>query len=48
MPLFENIVVPVPDHNIQEINKLIFNFIWAGKPPKINRNTITGGRKMAD
>ena len=38
-------VLPVPDHYIQEINKLIFNFIWAGKPPKIKRNTIIGKKK---
>jgi len=38
-------VLPVPDHYIQEINKLIFNFIWAGKPPKIKRNTIIGEKK---
>ena len=46
-------VLPVPDHYIQEINKLILNFIWAGKPPKIKRNTIigekkNGGLKMCD
>ena len=46
-------VLPVPDHYVQEINKLIFNFIWAGKPPKIKRNTIIGekekgGLKMCD
>ena len=35
-------VLPVPDHYIQEINKVMFNFIWAGKPPKIKRNTIIG------
>ena len=38
-------VLPVPDHYFQEINKLIFNFIWAGKPPKIKRNTIIGEKK---
>ena len=38
-------VLPVSDHYIQEINKLIFNFIWAGKPPKIKRNTIIGEKK---
>ena len=38
-------VLPVPDHFIQEINKLIFNFIWAGKPPKIKRNTIIGKKR---
>ena len=41
-------MLPVPDHYIQEINKLIFNFIWAGKPPKIKRNAIIGEKKMAD
>ena len=40
-------VLLVPDHNIQEIKKLFFNFTWAGKPPKIKRNTIIG-EKMAD
>jgi len=38
-------VLPVPDHYIQEINKLIFNFIWQGKPHKIKRNTIIGEKK---
>ena len=38
-------VLPVPDHYIQEINKLTFNFLWAGKPPKIKRNTIIGEKK---
>ena len=39
-------VLPVPDHYIQDINKLIFDFVWAGKPPKIKRNTfIIGGKK---
>jgi len=46
-------VLPVPDQYIQEINKLIFNFISAGKTPKIKRNTIigetkNGGLKMCD
>ena len=46
-------VLPVPDHYVQEINKLIFNFIWAGKTSKIKRNTIigetkNGGLKMCD
>ena len=38
-------VLTVPDRCIKEINKLIFNFIWAGKPPKIKRNTIIGENK---
>ena len=35
----------VPDRYIKEINKLIFYFIWAGKPHKIKRNTIIGEKK---
>ena len=38
-------VLPVPVHYIQEINKLTFDFIWAGKPPKIKRNTLIGNKK---
>ena len=40
-------------HVVDETNKLIFNFIWEGKPPKIKRATIIGeksdgGLKMID
>ena len=38
-------MLPVSDHYIQEINKIIFNLIWAGKPPEIKRNTIIGEKK---
>ena len=38
-------VLPVPDHYIREINKLIFNFIWQGEPTKIKKNTIIGEKK---
>ena len=43
----------VPPHVIVEANKLIFNFIWEGKPPKIKKSTIigekvNGGLKMTD
>jgi len=31
-----------PDHFIKEVNSLIFNFVWNGKPDKISRNTIIG------
>ena len=46
-------VLAVPEHFIEKINKLTFNFIWAGKPPNIIRNTIVGeqedgGLKMCD
>ena len=43
--IYSALVLPVPDHYIQEINRLIFNFIWQGKPPKIKRNTIIGEKK---
>ena len=43
--IYSALLLPVPDHYIQEINKLIFNFIWQGKPPKIKRNTIIGAKK---
>ena len=39
-------VLAIPDHYIQEINKITFNFIWEGKPPKIKKNTIIGEKKM--
>ena len=38
-------VLTVPVHYTQEINKLTFNFIWLGKPPKIKRTTIIGEKK---
>jgi len=31
-----------PDQFIKEVNSVIFNFIWSGKPDKISRNTIIG------
>lgn len=33
-------VVPVEEFTIQQINKVIFSFIWANKVEKINRNTL--------
>lgn len=41
-------VLTVPQHYIQEIDKLIFNFIWVGKPPKIKRNTIIGEKEKGE
>ena len=38
-------MLAIPDHYIQEINKITFNFIWEGKPPKIKKNTIIGEKK---
>ena len=31
-----------PDKFLKDLNSIIFNFIWSGKPDKISRNTIIG------
>ena len=31
-----------PTHFIQELDSLVFNFIWSGKPDKVKRKTIIG------
>ena len=47
-------VLFVPDSvTLQKIDKLIFNFLWNGKTPKVRRATIIGninegGMKMPD
>ena len=46
-------VLNVPKQYVEQINKIIFNFIWDGKPAKIKRSTIigerrNGGLKMCD
>ena len=46
-------VLFVPDSILQKIDKLIFNFLWNGKTPKVRRDTIIGninegGMKMPD
>ena len=33
---------------IKEINSIIFNFIWDGKPPKIKKLTIIGEKKQGE
>ena len=43
--------LPPPVEILDKINKLLFNFMWDGKPDKISRNRIcttrlTGGLKM--
>ena len=40
-------------HTVERINKIIYNFLWDGKPAKIKRKTIIvekkhGGLKMID
>ena len=42
-----------PTHILQQLDKLIFNFLWHDKPAKIKRETIIaesfdGGLKMPD
>ena len=52
--IFDASVLHIPHHYIEKINKIMFNFIWDGKPPKIKRKTIIiakkkhGGLKMCD
>ena len=46
-------VLVIPEQLIQEINSIIFNFIWDGKPAKIKKLTIIGeknqgGLRMTD
>ena len=43
----------VPDSIIKELNQIAFDFIWQGKPDKVNRTTVIadyeeGGLKMLD
>ena len=38
-------VLVIPENFNKEIEKLIFNFIWDGKPAKIKKSTIIGERK---
>ena len=51
--IFNASVLQVPKHFIEKMNKITFNFIWDGRPPKIKKNTIigekkNGGLKMCD
>ncbi len=46
-------LVPFSDDRVNEINELLFSYIWNGKPDKIKRNVIvkdlkSGGLKMPD
>ena len=43
--IFNASVLHMPDHFIEQINKITFNFIWDRKPPKIKRTTIIGEKK---
>ena len=37
--LFQSLPPP-PDHLVKQITKIMFNFIWDGKPDKINKTTL--------
>ena len=46
-------VLVIPEQLIQEVNSIIFNFIWDGKPAKIKKLTLIGeknqgGLRMTD
>ena len=41
-------VLVIPEFFIKEVEKLIFNFICDGKPPKIKKSTIIGEKNTAD
>jgi len=38
-------ILVIPEFFIKEVEKLIFNFIWDGKPSKIKKSTIIGEKK---
>ena len=51
--IFNSSNLYLPPHVIDAANKMIFDFIWEGKPPKIKKSTIigekaNGGLKMVD
>ena len=51
--IYNTSVLEIPVNYVKEINRISFEFIWEGKPPKIKRKTIIanishGGLKMMD
>ena len=51
--IFNSSNLYLPPHVIDAANKMIFDFIWEGKPPKIKKSTVigekaNGGLKMVD
>jgi len=42
--IFNSSNLNLPKNLSDTINSMIFNFIWQGKPPKIKRMTIVGGK----
>ena len=39
-------VLVIPEHFIKQIEKIIFDFIWDGKPAKIKKSAIIGEKKQ--
>ena len=55
LPKFNHLFISLPtsENYLNEINKLIFDYLWVGKPEKISRKTMfknyqNGGLKMID
>ena len=44
--IFNASVLVIPEHFIKEIEQIIFEFIWDGKPAKIKKSTIMGEKKQ--
>ena len=44
--IYNTSVLVIPGKYIKEIEALIFNFIWDGKPAKIKKSTIIGEKKQ--
>ena len=40
--VFVSFVLSVPNRFVNQVNKLLSNFIWNHKPPKIKRSTMVG------
>ena len=55
LPKFNHLFasLPTPDKIINELNKILFDYLWEGKPDKIKRSIVCqnydhGGLKMVD
>ena len=44
--IYNSSVLDIPEHFMKQIEKIIFDFIWVGKPAKIKKSTITGEKKQ--
>ena len=43
--IFSSVSIHTPPHVIDIVNKLIADFIWNGKKPKLKRNTLIGPKE---